>query len=59
MGTNWRGVCLYVKTFMGTIRGIDTFLPLSDGSAHECTTDTRAEVIKVENRGILWLTVFS
>jgi len=44
---------------MGTIRGIDTFLPLTDGSAHECTTDTRVEVMKVENRGILWFTLFS
>lgn len=35
---------------MDTIRGIETFLPLTDGSAHECTTDTGAEVIKVENQ---------
>jgi len=44
---------LYVETFTDTIRRIETFLPLTNGSAHEHTRDTRAEVINVENRGIM------
>jgi len=59
MATNWRWVCLYVETFTDTIRRIETFLPLTNGSAHEHTRDTRAEVINVENRGIMWFTLFS
>jgi hypothetical protein len=58
-GTKGRWVWLYVTTFTDTIRGSETILPLTDWSANECTTDTRAEAMKAENRGILWFILFS